>query len=249
MSRNLFTFQEYHKNPATLGSRQYTELARWKFREFNELPHLFRRRCHASYPLASRYIEQFPKGRTAIIARFVSFIAGSFTAVLLLAYVIDPEVFTHFEITHQRNVLFYLGVFGAILAASRGMIPDEAQVFTPEVLLEGVNHYTHYCPDHWKGRFHSAEVHAEFGKLYSLKVSIFVVEVLSVLVTPFILWLSLPKNAPAIVDFFREVSVEMSCTPQQQSGVLTFFLAFSVYCPRRWTRIRLLFRSVRFSWS
>lgn len=159
ISRHIFSLrQEYHKNPATLGSRQYTELARWKFREYNELPHLFRRRCHQSYPYASRYIEQFPKDRNAIVARFVSFVAGSFTAVLLLASVIDPDLFVHFQITKQRNVLFYIGVFGGILAASRAMIPDERLVFEPEVLLEAVNHYTHYCPDHWKGRFHSAEV-------------------------------------------------------------------------------------------
>lgn len=62
-------FEEYHKNPSTLGSRQYTQLARWKFREFNELPHLFRRRCHNSYPFAQRYIDQFPKERIAIVAR------------------------------------------------------------------------------------------------------------------------------------------------------------------------------------
>lgn len=53
-------------------------------------------------------------------------------------------------------------------------------------------------------------MHAEFGKFYALKVSIFIIEVLSVLVTPFILWLSLPKNAPAIIDFFRQVSVSVS---------------------------------------
>lgn len=64
-------FEEYHKNPSHLGSRQYTQYARWKFREFNELPHLFRRRCHNSYPFAQRYIDQFPKERTAIIARYV----------------------------------------------------------------------------------------------------------------------------------------------------------------------------------
>jgi autophagy-related protein 9 len=119
---------------------------------------LFRKRCHASYPYAQRYVEQFPKERNAILARFVSFVAGSFAAVLVLAAVIDPDLFLHFEITPQRNTLFYIGVFGAVLAGARAMIPDERAVFEPEVLLEGVIFYTHYCPEDWKGRFHSAEV-------------------------------------------------------------------------------------------
>ncbi|CAO1634573.1 unnamed protein product [Parajaminaea phylloscopi] len=202
-------FEEYHKNPAFLGSRQYTELARWKFREYNELPHLFRRRCHSSYPFAERYIQQFPRERTAILARFVSFIAGSFAAVLLVPSLVDPDLFLHFDITPQRNTLFYIGVFGAILAAARGMIPDERLIFEPEALLEAIVHHTHYCPPEWRGRFHSAEVNADFGKLYSLKLGIFVTEVLSVIVTPFILAFSLPRNAPGIIDFFRDYTVQV----------------------------------------
>ncbi|MCO5599876.1 hypothetical protein L7F22_053983 [Adiantum nelumboides] len=202
-------FEEYHKNPSSLGARQYTQFARWKFREFNELPHIFRRRCHNSYPYAQRYIDQFPKERIAIIARFVSFVAGSFTAVLLLASVLDPDLFVHFDITYQRNVLFYIGIFGAILAVSRAMVPDEQQVFEPEVLLRAVIEYTHHLPEHWKGRFHSAEVHSEFGTMYRLKISIFISEVLSVIFTPFILWKSLPRSAPGIIDFFREFTVHV----------------------------------------
>ncbi len=199
-------FEEYHKNPASLGSRQYTEFARWKFREFNELPHLFKRRCHRSYPHAQRYINQFPKERTAIVARFVAFVAGSFTAVLLCASVIDPDLFLHFDITPNRNVLFYIGIFGGITAVARGMIPEEHLVFDPDATLREVIDQTHYMPSHWRGNFHSAEVHAEFGALYPLRISIFARELLSVLVTPFVLWLSLPKSAPAIIDFFKEVS-------------------------------------------
>ncbi|UZJ52110.1 hypothetical protein CBS101457_001430 [Exobasidium rhododendri] len=202
-------FEEYHKNPSTLGSRQYTQFARWKFREFNELPHLFRRRCHNSYPFAQRYIDQYPKERVAIVARFVSFVAGSFTAVLLLASVVDPDLFIHFDISHQRNVLFYIGVFGAITAVSRGLMPDEQQVFEPDVLLRGVIEHTHYLPEQWKGRFHSAEVHAEFGSMYKMKIYIFLSEIMSVIITPFILWKSLPTSAPSIIDFFREFTVHV----------------------------------------
>lgn len=202
-------FEEYHKDPSNLGSRQYTQYARWKFREFNELPHLFRRRCHTSYAPASKYIDQFPKEKTAIVARFVAFVAGSFTAVLILASVIDPDLFVHFNITPQRNVLFYIGVFGAILAVSRGMIPDEHLVFEPEAVLREVIQHTHYLPQDWKGRFHSAQVHQAFGQLYTLKIYIFFQELLSVVTTPFVLWLSLPGCAPDLIDFLRKYTVHV----------------------------------------
>jgi autophagy-related protein 9 len=76
----------------------------------------------------------------------------------VLASIIDPDLFLHFEITPHRTVLFYLGVFGSILAVARGMIPDDHVVFDPEMLLREVVHYTHYMPAEWKGQLHSQMV-------------------------------------------------------------------------------------------
>lgn len=53
------------------------------------------------------------------------------------------------------------------------------------------------------------QVHAEFGKLFALKVVIFFTELLSVLLTPFVLLFSLPPCAGAIIDFFREFTVHV----------------------------------------
>ncbi|KAF8623500.1 hypothetical protein AX15_006283 [Amanita polypyramis BW_CC] len=202
-------FEEYHKDPSSIGGRRYTSYAQWKFREFNELPHFFARRTHESYPLASMYIGQFPNEKLTLIMRFVAFVAGSFAAVLVLATVLDPDLFFHFEITPHRTVVFYLGVFSAILTVARGMIPEEHKVFDPELLLNEVITSTHYMPDEWKGQLHSKKVHEEFGELFAMKVLIFGQELLSVVLTPFVLWLSLPKCAPAIIDFFREFTVHV----------------------------------------
>lgn len=139
--------------------------------------------------------------------RFVAFVSGSFAAVLLLATVVDPDIFLHFEITPHRTVLFYLSVFGAILAVARGMIPEENRVFDPEMLMEEVIHYTHYMPASWTDKLHSKQVHAEFGELFEMKIKNFITEIISVVTTPFVLWFSLPNCAPEIVDFFREFTV------------------------------------------
>ncbi|WWC71134.1 uncharacterized protein I206_105087 [Kwoniella pini CBS 10737] len=202
-------FEEYHKNPSSIGGRQYTPYAQWKFREFNELPHLFERRLDRSYPIAKEFIDQYPKERTALIMRFVSFIAGSFAAVLLLASVIDPDLFLHFEITPHRTVLFYLGLFGGVLAVARGMVPEDNFVFDPEERMKEVVRFTHYLPDEWKGKLHSQMVHQSFGQLFALKITIFFTELLSVILTPFVLFFSLPPCAGAIIDFFREFTVHV----------------------------------------
>jgi hypothetical protein len=42
-----------------------------------------------------------------------------------------------------------------------------------------------------------------------MKIVIFAQELLSVVLTPFVLWYSLPECAPAIVDFFRDFTVHV----------------------------------------
>ncbi|KAI9798820.1 MAG: hypothetical protein M1825_004993 [Sarcosagium campestre] len=202
-------FTEYQKNPSQLGSRQYTPLAEWTFREFNELWHLFQRRINMSYPFASRYVDQFPKDKTIQLCRFVAFVTGALASVLALASVIDPELFLGFEITADRTVLFYLGVFGTVWAVARGAVPEENLVFDPEFALNNVTEYTHYLPNHWQGRLHSDEVKREFSTFYQMKVVIFLEEILSIIFTPFVLWFSLPKCSDRVVDFFREFTVHV----------------------------------------
>jgi len=78
--------------------------------------------------------------------------------VLLLASIVDPDLFLHFEITPHGTVLFYLGVFASVLAVARGMIPEDHRVFDSELLMMEVIQYTHYMPDNWKGMLHSKTV-------------------------------------------------------------------------------------------
>lgn len=162
-----------------------------------------------SYPFASRYLDQFPKVKMAHLAKFITFMAGAVVSVLVIATIWDPDVFLKFDITPERSVLFYLGVFGPLWAITNGMIPDENLVFDPEYALRNVVEYTHYMPNHWQNRLHSDDVKREFSTLYQLKLVIFFEEVFSILITPFLLWFSLPKCADQIIDFFREFTVHV----------------------------------------
>ena len=202
-------FNEYQKNPAQIGARCYTPYAEWKFREFNELSHFFERRTKMSYPFAARYVEQFPKAKTEIAARFVSFIAGAIVSVLFIASALDPDLFFGFEITHDRTVLFYIGLFGAIWAIARGMLPDDNTVHDTALTMSEIIQFTHYSPAHWHNRLASDDVRREFVQLYKMKLVIFFEELSSMFFTPFILWYSLPACSDRIIDFFREFTVHV----------------------------------------
>ncbi|KAG9232345.1 autophagy-related protein 9 [Amylocarpus encephaloides] len=202
-------FNEYKKNPSAIGSRQYTPLAEWKFREFNELEHLFHERLNMSYPFATRYLEQFPKVKTNHLAGFVRFITGSIVAVLTLALFWDFELFFAFEIYSEMNVALCLTIAGGFWAVAHGATPEPNGVFDPEYALRQVVEYTHYKPPHWENRLQSDEVKREFAALYQPKIMQFFLEMISIIATPIILWYSLPKCSDQIVDFFREFTIHV----------------------------------------
>ncbi|KAL8243883.1 hypothetical protein R6Q59_010141 [Mikania micrantha] len=208
--QNFFQyFNEYQKNPGQIGLRRYNVLAEWKFREFNELWHLFERRLNMSHPFAMRYINQFPKDKTVQAARFVTLVSGAMVSILGLATILDQENFLSFEITPGRTTIFYLGVFGSIWAVARGMLPDDNMVYDSSFSMEEVIEFTHYRPAYWEGRLHTVEVKTEFARLYQMQIIIFIEEVLSMVFTPFVLWFSLPKCSDQIIDFFREFTVHV----------------------------------------
>lgn len=162
-----------------------------------------------SYPFATRYLDQFPKRKTEELAKTVAFVAGSVMTVLAVASLVDPELFLGFEITHDRTVLFYVGIFATVWATARSMITEDNSVFDPEYALRNVIEYTHYEPDHWKGRLHSHDVKMEFSELYQNKIKIFLEEILSIFFTPLILFTSLPRSSDQIIDFFREFTIHV----------------------------------------
>lgn len=92
------------------------------------------------------------------MARFVAFISGSFAAVLALMTIFDQDLLLGLEITSEKTVFFYLGLFGTIMAVSRGMIPDKTESFDPEELLREVVEHTHYMPNEWRDKLHTDEV-------------------------------------------------------------------------------------------
>ncbi|OTB12566.1 hypothetical protein K445DRAFT_321012 [Daldinia sp. EC12] len=206
----IFTYyNEFKTNTSSLGARQYTPLARWKFREFNELPHLFEERLNMSYPFAKHYIDQFPKKKTESVARTVQFFSGALIAVLAIVGFSDPEMFVDFELFPGMNTFAFVALLTTTWAVARGMISEENDVFDPEFAMQSVIEYTHYQPDQWKGRLHSYEVKAEFSELYKSRIIIFLEEITGVLVTPIVLFFSLPKCSDQIIDFFREFTIHV----------------------------------------
>lgn len=202
-------FNDYRSNPTYLGTRRYIPLAEWKFRELNELYHLFRRRLSMSEKPAIRYISQFPNEKTEIVLRFVVFVASALVAVLGVVALVDPESVVNLHIKGKSSG-FYIAALSIVIAVARGMTNSEAAIFQPDTAMRQIVEFTHYLPEDWETMgLHNRRVKADFCNLYDLKVKILLRDLASIFINPFLLWYQLPKRAERIVDFFRESSVHV----------------------------------------
>lgn len=117
--------EAFYHHPSTLGNRRWSPLARWKLREFNELPCFLTHRLSAGHAAAEKYVSQFPNPVVSHIARFVAFVAGSFAALLLALTLLDERLLEH-DLAMGRQTVWWLALLGVLLAVSRSMIVEES---------------------------------------------------------------------------------------------------------------------------
>jgi len=73
--------------------------------------------------------------------------------------------------------------------------------------MEDIVQHTHHMPKVWRDKLHTLEVLGEFTQLFQYKIVAFAIELISVLLAPFILIFSLPHSSDKIIQFFREFTV------------------------------------------
>uniref|UniRef100_A0A8C7YJL2 Autophagy-related protein 9 n=1 Tax=Oryzias sinensis TaxID=183150 RepID=A0A8C7YJL2_9TELE len=203
----LYAFFSYteviRREPGSLGARRWSLYGRLYLRHFNELNHELHGRLGRGYKPTSKYMNSFTSPLLTVIAKNIAFFSGSVLAVLIALTVYDEDVLT------VQHILTAITVLGVVITITRSFIPDEHLVWCPEQLLQCVLAHIHYMPDHWRGNAHTSETRDEVAQLFQYKAVFILEELLSPIVTPFILIFLLRNKSLEIIDFFRNFTVEV----------------------------------------
>lgn len=116
---------DFHSHKTYLGPRKWSPFAMWKFREFNELPQIFEERLNKSIDPVNKYISLFHNPLMAILARCCAYLSGALVATLLLMSIFEQGALLYVKVG-DHNLLWHLGLFSALFAAARSLIPDES---------------------------------------------------------------------------------------------------------------------------
>ncbi|XP_030637625.1 autophagy-related protein 9A [Chanos chanos] len=200
----FFSYTEVIKRePGSLGARCWSLYGRCYLRHFNELDHELMSRLSKGYKASSKYMNCFMSPLLTVVAKNVAFFAGSILAVLITLTVYDEDVLA------VEHVLSSITLLGVCITICRSFIPDKHMVFCPEQLLKVILAHIHYMPDHWQGNAHRYETRDEFAQLFQYKAVFILEELLSPVITPFILIFCLRRKSLEIIDFFRNFTVEV----------------------------------------
>ena len=209
-----FGFQNAYDWKSTkryLGPREWSWYAKWQFREFNELLHHFEHRLGPSYQAAEEYLKLF--GHSDVLkalGRVVVFVSGSLGAVLFVLAAMNDAILLHVKIA-DWNLLWYAGMVGVAYSIGKAMLPIEESVVPGKVvrnlyadadaaLLRLATH-THSYPEVWKNRGADPATYQAVSSMFQYKAKLFAMEVLSVMVAPVVLCVSLANCAERICEF------------------------------------------------
>ena len=197
-----------------LGSRNWTHYARWFCRHFNELDHQLDDRLNRGYKSATKYMNSFTNPFTEIVAKHVAFIASSILAVLISLTIYDEDVIT------VEHILTIMTGMGAVIAVSRAFITDDTNPMkqTQTDLYTQILEHLHYIPYGYAP--YSNQARTVMSTLFQYRVVNLLEDLISPIVTPFILVSVLRNKSLEIVDFFRNFTVEKQGT----GDVCTFAL-------------------------
>lgn len=202
---SFFTYAELVKrSPDLFGARKWSLYGRIYLRHFNELDHEFQQRLSKAYDPSKKYMNSFMSPVLTIIAKNCAFFAGAILAVMLGLSFYDQDVLS------AEHAISFMATLGIIIKVCTGCIPDENIIYNPETLMRQILVVSHYIPDQWKGKAHTLQVREEFSRIFQYKFVYLLEEVLSPLLTPFILCFSIRYKAQQIVDFYRNFTVEVT---------------------------------------
>jgi autophagy-related protein 9 len=206
----LFSFFSYaeviRRQPGTLGTRKWSHYSKLKLRHFNELDHELNNRLTFAYKPSKSYMAGFSSRIVAIIGECVAFFAGAILAILTVLTVLNENL-----IMSDHILVAYTGLI-VIFTSFRMLIPDGEIGFDSKKSMEKVDRYLHYIPPLWRTEPHTEKVRAMFAQLFQYKVTAYLEELASPIVTPFLLMFCLRHRSLEIVNFYQRFTVKVEGT-------------------------------------
>ena len=149
---SLYTIFNYgeklYTNPGYLFNRTWTRLARWEFRNYNELYHEFNERLEKSYKPCIEYSNLFQNKIIETSSKFFLFILSSLFVTMIIFSVINEKLLINLYIIENKQMFWVMGIVGSIIALIRSNTKKTISNYPNEKMKE-IKKIINSIPEEW----------------------------------------------------------------------------------------------------
>lgn len=199
--------QEFYRNPSQISGRNWSSLAKWKFKQYNELPHVFYERMRIANKFSEQYLDQFPNTVVSQISKLIAFIMSTWLGVILFLTLLNEHILFNVEFSDHKSFFWYASIFSTILVVAKGL-SKKSYIFYPKQKLTKVSKYVHYIPEKWVRTASSSKTRSKFTKLYEMRLLSIFKEISSIIFNPIILAFYMPDRSEKILNFISHHTLD-----------------------------------------
>jgi autophagy-related protein 9 len=196
--------ERVRRHPHRLSARQWSPVARLRFRRYGELPHQLDARLGQAHADASAYAAGFRDRVVEVLARGLVAVAGGFVAITVLLTAIYDEEYLGLELTPDRSVAFWVAAAGAVVTVAAAQLPDDdvTEVSLADRLDRVAKHVD--LPPRWHTTPESPTTRLELVRVFPYKCTVLIDEFVAAICNPWVLAMTLPAQAQAIAGFYAD---------------------------------------------
>ena len=203
----LFKYGEkFYSSPQSLISRKWTLMAKWKFRNYNELYHEFRDKFIKSQKPSDIYSSLFPNKIIQTFSRLFLFVLSSLFVILVFVSIINEHVLIQLYITSNKQSLWFIGIFGSIIAILKN-VNKEKEIDYPKEKMKKIKEIINCIPETWtNNEIENEVINKDFFNLYQLQIFIILKDIFYTLIIPFKLF-KLSFNIKNIIIYLKSITI------------------------------------------
>jgi len=166
--------------------RQWAPYSLCRFREYNELPHLFEERISKSIKYAHYYIRSFNINDASWrIMKLMSFMVSALLVTLLTLGFLNEDMMGLHIGNHALG--WYTVVFGVILTILKLLDTEPYISKSKEEVMERIKRHTRFLPNDWDKNPSSHKTYKDYVRWFQPTTILYVQELISVILIPVVL--------------------------------------------------------------
>lgn len=195
--------EEFYNSPKLIASRRWTKISKWRFRFYNELPHVFNNRMsHASIEM-KKYFEQFNHRILEIVSRLIVFIISSIFLLLVFIVFINENNLNNIGIFGFQPILWHITICATTLAIFRNFTKSNIMTH-PKESLEKANQHLYMIAESNIKCANTVKIKNKMATYYQYQIICLIKEIFSIIITPLYYMPILYEHSDKICDFIIE---------------------------------------------